>query len=86
MKTVKKKPVSEKEYLDNLLNQFTKIQIDTRGKIERYEDVMNRKSSKKWDSGKKQKMINRLAQAKLEYAQTFEIIDQIKNKLTQISV
>jgi hypothetical protein len=47
---------------------------------------MNRKSSKKWDSGKKQKMSNRLAQAKLEYAQTFEIIDQIKNKLTQISV
>jgi hypothetical protein len=86
MKTVKKKAISEKEYLDNLLDQFTKIQIDTKGKIERYEDIMNRKSSKKWDASKKQKMTNRLAQARLEYSQTFEIIDQIKNKLTQISV
>lgn len=86
MKTVKKKPITEKEYLTNLLDQFTKIQIDTKGKIERYEDIMNRKSSKNWDNAKRQKMSNRLSQAKLEYSQTFEIIDQIKNKLTQISV
>lgn len=86
MKTVKKKPITEKEYLTNLLDQFTKIQIDTKGKIERYEDIMNRKSSKNWDNAKRQKMTNRLSQARLEYSQTFEIIDQIKNKLTQISV
>ena len=82
MKTVKKKPLTEKEYLANLLSQFTKIQIDTKNKIERYEDLMNRQSSKSWDESKKKKMSSRLAQAKLEYSQTFEIIDQIKTKLS----
>ena len=56
MKTVKRKPTTEKEYLTNLLDQFTKIQIDTKGKIERYEVIMNRKSSKNWDNAKKKKM------------------------------
>jgi len=84
MKTVKNKPVDQKTYLKNLLDQFTKLQAASKGKIEKYEDLMKRDSSKAWDDKKKRKSHLRLEQARLEYSQSFEIIDQIKIQLDQL--
>lgn len=79
-----KKQVTEKEYLGILLEQFIKLQAGSRNKLEKYEDLSKRVGAKDWDDSKRKKVQNRLAQAKLEYEQTFEIIDNIKKKLEQL--
>jgi hypothetical protein len=83
MKPVKNKPIDQETYLSNLLNDFSKLQIASKSKIEKYKDLMQRNSSKKWDSNKKKKMQERLQQAEIEYSQSFEIIDQIKLQLNK---
>lgn len=82
MKNVKNKPADQKTYLKNLLDQFLKLQEGSRSKLEKYKDLMNRQSSKKWDAKKRQRAESRLSQAELEYRQSFEIIEQIRNKLS----
>jgi len=84
MKKVKNRPVDQKTHLQNLLNTFVKLQIASKHKIEKYQDLMQRKSSNKWDDEKKKKAQERLKQALLEYNQSFEIIDQIKIQLSQL--
>jgi SOS-response transcriptional repressor LexA len=84
MKTVKNKQVDQKTYLKNLLEQFTKLQAASKSKIEKYEDLLKREGSKRWDEKKFKKSQQRLEQARLEYEQSFEIIDQIKNQLGRL--
>lgn len=84
MKKVKNKPVDQKTYLFNLLELYTKLQIASKDKLEKYNDLMKRNSSKNWKDEKRKKMQNRLQQAVLEYNQSFEIIDRIKNQLAQL--
>jgi hypothetical protein len=84
MKPVKNKPVDKKTHLTNLLEQFEKLQVASKCKIEKYEDLIKRDSSKDWDEKKKRKSQSRLEQARLEYSQSFEIIDQIKQQLDQL--
>lgn len=79
-----KKQITEKEYLTNLLEQFTKLQIASKDKIEKYQSLMSRKSVATLQKKKKDQMENRLRQAQLEYSQSFEIIDQITIKLSQL--
>ena len=82
MKNVKNKPVDQKTYLKNLLEQFVRLQEGSRSRVEKYRDLMNRNSSKKWDDKKRQRAESRLSQAELEYRQSFEIIEQIRIKLS----
>jgi len=84
MKKVKNKPVDQKTYLSNLLEIYIKLQIASKNKIEKYNDLMQRNSSKIWTEEKRKKMQNRLQQNILEYNQSFEIIDRIKNQLAQL--
>jgi len=84
MKKVKNKPVDQKTYLFNLLETYIKLQIASKNKIEKYNDLMQRNSSKIWTEEKRKKMQNRLQQNILEYNQSFEIIDRIKNQLAQL--
>lgn len=78
------KQVDEKEYLLGLLNQFTKLQICSKSKIEKYNELLVRKGAVHWSSEKKRQVESRLSQAQLEYMQSFEIIDQLKLKLSQM--
>ena len=82
MKNVKNKPVDQKTYLKNLLEQFVRLQEGSRSRVEKYKELMDRKSSKKCDDKKKQRAESRLKQAELEYRQSFEIIEQIRIKLS----
>ena len=85
MKKLRNKQVDQKTYLTNLLEQFVKLQAASKSKISKYEELMIRNSSQKWDEKKKKKSKLRLEQAHLEYNQSFEIIDQIKAQLLQLS-
>lgn len=84
MKPVKNKPQDQESYLKTLLNEFTKLQISSKDKLDKIGDLMNRGSSKDWDEKKKKKMQKRLEQADRDYRQTFEFIDQIKRQLDSI--
>lgn len=81
MKPVKNKPQDQETYLKTLLNEFTKLQISSKDKLDKIGDLMNRGSSKDWDEKKKKKMQKRLEQADRDYRQTFEFIDQLKRQL-----
>lgn len=84
MKPVKNKPQDQEAYLKTLLNEFNKLQISSKDKLDKIGDLMNRGSSKSWDQKKKKKMQNRFEQAERDYRQTFEFIDQIKRQLDSI--
>jgi hypothetical protein len=81
MKKVKNKPIDQKTYLTNLLETYLKLQIASKDKITKYNELMQRNGSKNWNEEKRKKVQNRLQQAVLEYNQSFEIIDRIKNQL-----
>lgn len=81
---LKNKPVDQKTYLTDLLEKFTKLQAGSKSKMDKCQDLLQREGSKKWDEKKKKKMLDRHSQASLEYKQSFEIIDQIKDRLNQI--
>jgi Rps23 Pro-64 3,4-dihydroxylase Tpa1-like proline 4-hydroxylase len=83
-KDLKNKPIDEKTRLETLLQQFSKLQVGSRDKIEKCNELLSRRSSKSWDAKKKTQIENRLQQAQLEYMQSFEIIDQIKQRLSQL--
>jgi len=81
----KSKELSPKEKFEDLLSKFVKLQAGSKNKIDKIQALMSRKSSQKWDENKKKKMNGRLEQATLEYRQSFEIIEQIKDQLSVLT-
>jgi hypothetical protein len=53
---------------------------------ERLEDLMQRRTAKKWDAAKKTKMVRRLVTANRELEQSDEALDQLKFRLEQVTV
>lgn len=81
MKKVKNKQVDQKTYLQNLLTSFTKIQLASKHKMEKCNELLQRKGSSKWDEEKRKKVNERLKQATIEYSHSAELIDQIRTQL-----
>lgn len=50
----------------------------------RYEDLMQRRGSRKWDAAKKAQMVRRLTTANQEMEQSEHAVDQLTNHLAQI--
>jgi predicted nucleic acid-binding Zn-ribbon protein len=81
----KQREINPKERFEDLLNKFVKLQAGSKNKIDKIQELMSRKSAQKWDEGKKKKMKERLDQATLEYRQSFEIINQLKDQISILS-
>jgi GTP1/Obg family GTP-binding protein len=75
---------AQKEYLQDLLEKFTKTQVLLSEKVERQKELLSRKSSNKWTQEKKKKAQSRLTSAIQELNQTLEIISQIEIRLSQL--
>lgn len=75
---------SQREYLQDLLEKFTKTQVSLSEKVNRQKDLLSRKSSSKWTQEKKKKANSRLVSATQELNQALEIISQIEIRLSQL--
>ena len=71
----------QRERLEILLDQYKKIQMRAKSRIEKYEDAIKRKSVKNWSQDRKVKSVNRLAEANREFNEASTIIDQIQLQL-----
>lgn len=71
----------QRERLEFLLDQYKKIQMRAKSRIEKYEDAIKRKSVKNWSQDRKVKSVNRLAEANREFNEASTIIDQIQLQL-----
>jgi len=71
----------QRERLEFLLDQYKKIQMRAKSRIEKYEGAIKRKSVKNWSQDRKVKSVNRLAEANREFNEASTIIDQIQLQL-----
>ena len=76
----KKKKVSEKQRIENLLRDFTLLQKSSEERIFRYEDLA-RRSSKDVESQKHLRNIKRLDEAKKLFEESLVFVGQLKEKL-----
>lgn len=63
---------------------FKHILICSSTRKERAEDLMARRSAKKWDAKKKQRMVRRLMTANQELEQSTDAVEQLTHKLTEL--
>lgn len=82
---MKKQFNSQKDYWESMLKEYSKVYLNARDKIARYEAVMSRKSSKNWSDDKKKKFLNRLTTANKELNEAFDIINQLQLRVGQSS-
>ncbi len=74
------------EYLQRLLEHFAEQYKFFSMRKERCENLMRRKSVKKWKPEKIAKMVRRLMSSKKELEQTESALDQISHRLSQLGV
>jgi adenylate kinase family enzyme len=82
---MKKQFNSQKDYWESMLKEYSKVYLNAKDKIVRYEAVMSRKSSKNWSDDKKKKFLNRLTTANKELNEAFDIINQLQLRIGQSS-
>lgn len=73
------------ERLESLLDQYKKIQMRAKSRIEKYEDMVKRKSAKTWTQDQKEKSVRRLVEANREFNEASTIIDQIQTQLGRLN-
>ena len=80
-----KELVESAELLSRLLVNFTKQVQHATSRRERYENLMQRKSVKKWSPKKTAKAVRRLLTAGKEQEQATSTVEQIKHRLEQLA-
>lgn len=71
------------EQLKRWLEHFARIYKFASFRKERCEELMRRKSAKKWPPEKVQRMVRRLMTANKEIEQAENALDQVKHRLSQ---
>lgn len=73
------------EELVRKLYFFNHVKVCATSRKGRVEELMQRRSAKKWDAKKKARMVRRLVTANQELEQSESAIDQITHRLSQIT-
>lgn len=76
-------PKEDIEQLKSWLEHFAGVYKFSASRKERLEDLMRRKSAKKWDPEKTAKMVRRLVDSSKTMEQAESALDMIKHRLSQ---
>jgi DNA repair exonuclease SbcCD ATPase subunit len=79
-----KKQTLSPEKLKSMLEQYESLLNNARSRKERYETLMRRKSTKKWDAAKTATMVRRLSTANTEVERASAIVEQVLNQIQQV--